>query len=414
MRARVLGAVLLGACLTGSALTGCHTLRGEASLKSLAQAPEALAALQASRFEEAERLSLAALAAEDRNAQAHLVAALTRYKRAMHQLISDLIGVGAAYFAQGFNEQYLTFALETAEREFAAADAHLAAAARDREVVLELCLACWEVDWNRDGRMDRFDRHLLEVELDADGRDLPEDDPRRRPVFRFDHGDVHWARAMLSFQRAALQVLSAYRPPAPGDFMQAARGRGGPARLVIRLKDAEAVRRARGLLEQGLAEADRSRRAYLAETDDEREWLPNPRQKSHPLPLPVDEALYRTWEELLGDLGRLLSGEEGLGVADVAQLGDHVWADPPRGFLDIRALLDSPGDITVDLAHAERLDREEGREAAEAVLRDVFGDKFRAEMKPSPLPSRLARMKAEVERGEESLERKLRYLLWVN
>jgi hypothetical protein len=35
-------------------------------------------------------------------------------------------------------------------------------------------------------------------------------------------------------------------------------------------------------------------------------------------------------------------------------------------------------------------------------------------MKPSPLPRRLERMKGEVERGDESLERKLRYLLWVN
>jgi hypothetical protein len=35
-------------------------------------------------------------------------------------------------------------------------------------------------------------------------------------------------------------------------------------------------------------------------------------------------------------------------------------------------------------------------------------------MRPSPLPRRLDRMKAEVDRGEESLDRKLRYLFWIN
>jgi hypothetical protein len=35
-------------------------------------------------------------------------------------------------------------------------------------------------------------------------------------------------------------------------------------------------------------------------------------------------------------------------------------------------------------------------------------------MRPSGLPKRLERMHHEVERGEERLERKLRYLLWLN
>jgi hypothetical protein len=35
-------------------------------------------------------------------------------------------------------------------------------------------------------------------------------------------------------------------------------------------------------------------------------------------------------------------------------------------------------------------------------------------MKPSPLPKRIARMKGEVERSEETFGRKLRYLFWLN
>jgi len=35
-------------------------------------------------------------------------------------------------------------------------------------------------------------------------------------------------------------------------------------------------------------------------------------------------------------------------------------------------------------------------------------------MKPSPLVQTLERVKKEINTGEESLERKLRYLLWLN
>ncbi|HSA19942.1 MAG TPA: hypothetical protein P5076_00725 [Myxococcota bacterium] len=395
---------------------GCTTgtLRGEVDIvPSRAQAPEALAALQASRFEEAERLALQALAAEDRNAQAHLVAGLTRYKRAMHQLVSDLIGVGAAYFAQGLNQQYLDFTLAQAEAELLAVDQHLALAARDPDVALELCLACWEVDWNRSGEVDERDRRLGEVELDAQGQELPDGDPRRRPTFRFDVGDAHWARAMLAFQRALLQVVSAYQAPERAALMGSLEGRG-QARVVVKLRDPAAVLRARELVLLGLAEAERCRLAYLAERDDDREWVPNPRQRSYALPLPVDEALYQTWAGVLGDLTRLLEGEEGLGVTDVAQLGDHVWRDPPRGYVNVRRMFEAPGDVVLDAGNLERLDRDQTRETAEAVLRDVLGDKYVPEMKASPLPSRLARMKTEVERGEESLEKKLRYLFWLN
>ena len=35
-------------------------------------------------------------------------------------------------------------------------------------------------------------------------------------------------------------------------------------------------------------------------------------------------------------------------------------------------------------------------------------------MKPSPLLARLARMRREIDTGEDSFGRKLRYLLWFN
>jgi hypothetical protein len=414
-KAVLIGLVCLGLGAGPMACSGNRGHDGSPVVRSVADAREAVAALADSRFDEAEKLAGALLAKDDRNAQAHLVAALTRYKRAMHQLTTDLIAIGAGAIARGLNHKYLEFSLAAAEVELAAIDAHLAAAARDPEVVMEQCLACWKVDWNRSGKVDRRDERLFEIEMDAQGERIPEDDPRRRPIFRFDWGDVHWARAMLAFQRAGLQVVAAYTYPEPRQVFEIAQSRN-PAeqRVVIKLKDPSKIQHARSLLLDGLNYSDRSRRAYLAEKDDDREWVPNPNQRNHPLPLPVDQALFQTWEGVLSDLRKLIEGQEGLSVVEMAQLGDHRWADPPGGFVDVGQLLANPRDIVIDLGNAERLDDNHTRANVEAVLSDIFGDKYKPQMKASGLIARLSRMKSEIEKGEESMERKLRYLLWIN
>jgi hypothetical protein len=53
-------------------------------------------------------------------------------------------------------------------------------------------------------------------------------------------------------------------------------------------------------------------------------------------------------------------------------------------------------------------------EGLEGALRSVFGVYYVEKMKPSPLVGRLARVRSEIDRGEDSLERKLRYLFWLN
>ncbi len=416
MRVEAAGWIVMS-LFVGSGCAAGKTRPGDKAdvVRSVADARGAVEALQASRFDEAEKMAADLLAEDDRNAQAHLVAALTRYKRAMHQLTTDVVAIGAGAFVHGLNKQYLAFALTQADAELEVVARHLAAAARDPDVSMEQCLARWRVDWNRSGKVDQRDMILFQIELDADGNQIPEGDPRRTPTFRFDSGDVYWARAMVAFQRAVLNLVMAYEIPEPR-AMIAANDADDPAgrTVTIRLKEKARVHRARDLILAGLAQADRCRREYLAETDDDREWLPNPRQKSHPLPLPVDEKLYATWEGVLTDLGRLIAGEEGLDVAEVAQLGDHQWADPPRGFIHVGRLLEEPRDIVLDFGNVERLDHDRSRQNVEAVLADVFGDKYKPKMKPTLFLLRLSRMKGEIERGEESLERKLRYLLWLN
>jgi hypothetical protein len=57
------------------------------------------------------------------------------------------------------------------------------------------------------------------------------------------------------------------------------------------------------------------------------------------------------------------------------------------------------------------LQQDDGNTTAHAVWAIA---EYRPFMTPTPLIQRVSRMKNEISRGEESFERKLRYLLWLN
>jgi hypothetical protein len=404
MAVRVFSLWVLGAPL----LVGCS---GPPLSQRREAASPAIAALQEGRFDQADERAGQRLSADGANPYARLVRAVVRYKKTMHQLSLDGRTVMGGAMAGGINHKYLRTAGEEAEQGLAGVESDLAVAWAAPDIALDLCVACWEIDWNGNGVVDERDRLLFQIEQDEHGVAIPPDDPRRKPTFRFDHGDVAWARAFVSFQRAALDVLLAY------DFAEVDRLLGeGPSHLdrekiVIHLRHPERVDAARRRVLEGLDRSDEALHAYLAETDDEREWVPNPRQRSHPMPLPVDQPLFDTWEATLGDLRRLVRGEDGLAVADMASLDHELSPLHGHGFIDIGSMLSQPGDITLDVSELSRLDRVHD---ADGILTALLGKHYAPSMRPSPLPRRLARMKGEIDRDEEKLERKLRYLFWLN
>ncbi|MEW5737595.1 MAG: hypothetical protein AB1938_01650 [Myxococcota bacterium] len=405
------------AALTLSCLCGCATARALSAEERAvldADAAPAVAALQAARFDAATSLSKDALTRHEDNARAAAVLAVSTWRLALHDLATDALTFAASVATSALmrgdyvNRDFLDFAVKRADGRLAEVDSALARAEKDPGFSLELCLACWEVDWNRNGEVDERDRRLLQVEVDARGEELPDGDPRRRPTFRFDAADVSWLRAMVSFQRAALAVIQAWDV----DLSGLATNRLDSLRL--KLRDAKEAQRAADLILTGLNHARRCRQEVLAETDDDREWLPNPRQESHALPLEVDDALFDTWAGVLDDVEALLRSQRGLSAAEVAQLGDHQWETPPGGFLDVGALLTHPTDLEIQ---TEELQRARGRQTPqemEEALRRTFGPAWKDSMPPSQLPSRLLRMRREVDQGQDTLERKLRYLLWLN
>ncbi|MBK8256331.1 MAG: hypothetical protein IPK82_27140 [Polyangiaceae bacterium] len=370
----------------------------------------AISALKDGRFDDAERYSQVKNSKDSTDPYTHLVGAVVRYKKTAHQLYLDGRTIVVGGLESGnINQKYLASTLADAESELALVEKDLAVTAAHKGVSIELCVACWEVDWNGNGRLDERDRLLPQIEEDENGTEIPEGDPRRKPTFRFDDGDVAWARAFVAFQRAALNVLLAYDWTSVG--LSFARRRDLPDKIVIKLIHPERIEQAKTRILEGLAQSELSRKLYLAEPDDDREWVPNPRQKNHPMPLPMDHALYSTWEGVVSDLTRLVGGDEGLAVADVFALADEETKVIPRGYIDIGQMFADAKDIVLHIKDLDRLDRERDIDGA---LKSVFGSYYTTNMKPSPLTKRLMRMKGEIDREDEKLSRKLRYLFWIN
>jgi hypothetical protein len=412
-------------CLVAGAV-GCGA--GSSAVRSQAErerdSAAAVSSLQASRFAEAASQASLVLARDPGNSRAAAVHAIATYQAAGSRLRDDLLSSGMSLLdhttARDVGERFLV--------QLAAVDRDLAVVAGDPAFSLDLCLACWEHDWNHNGRIDDADRALFEIEFDGrltpgregEGGELPEGDPRRRPTFRFDTGDADWARAMISFQRAALEIVLAYRWSEVGKLFAPSHGRERVPAIVLHLEDAPRVQRARTWILDGLRYADRCRAEYLAETDDTREWVPSPRQHDHPVPLEVDAALYQTWADVTGDVRRLLEGEEGISFRELAALGKRDSAAYlPDAYLDLGAMLRQPADITLDLDALEAADDVHGNAAAavpliEKFLRGALGKGYAPTKKRSPLVGRLERMKRELSMGNDTFERKLRYLLWLN
>ncbi len=204
-----------------------------------------VATLQAGHFEQALDEANTILTTSPKNAKAASVRAIARYQQAGSKLRDEVFAVLDG-FQESFDHPRMRGALTDFELALANVQDDLRVASADANLALDLCLACWEHDWNHSGEIDPNDRLLFQVEVDVNGERLPENDARRRPTFRFDVGDTHWALAMMSFQRAFMNVILAYEwkelDALVGSFFGPT-----PERTMIRLGDAKRITLARDL-----------------------------------------------------------------------------------------------------------------------------------------------------------------------
>ena len=204
-------------------------------------------------------------------------------------------------------------------RDLATTDATLAAITDD-QVNLPVRLALIRLDLDGDGKpTDRFDE-LLEKLM------------RRRPpvlaanpefLVRFDRGDVAWMRAYCHLLMAMLDGTLAgesqiwfdasadlwfSKPTVSYAGREQDRWKVAAAQDTFKLREPARLKRFRRHLVK-VAELNRETWKYVrAETDDDHEWLPNPKQTGV-LGLPVRGEMIDAWLDAVAELENVLEGK---------------------------------------------------------------------------------------------------------
>ena len=169
----------------------------------------------------------------------------------------------------------------------------------------------WVLDLNGDGTITPFEKHFFWVARRGNdqiaafsGISSPASYYEKnfiRPVMKLDQSDVYWAVAYLNFAESALNMVLSH------DFDPARKDR-------IHLRDANRVKNvAYPRLLEGIAASRKLRQSLLVETDDDLEWISNPKQASSTFPLILDGQTFATWGVLLDHLEKLVRGKTLLG-----------------------------------------------------------------------------------------------------
>ncbi len=398
--------------------------------------------LRAGRLDNALTAAMDALTRSHDDPHANTIVAVLTYRKLAHdvfiwgQLLTKkrdqpMVALGEAMLRRvpGSGAMIMAGARATLEgwdKRLADVIGHIEAALgkADGAFGVALTVAQLAFDQNGDQTIDADERALFEAAMDHTGEPIPRGDPRRAPIFRIDLGDLHWALAYLSFQRALLKAALALELKGV-DYWQARRAR----RLSVPLKDPKLISGdVKSLILRGLTESASARKAYLAETDDDSEWIPNPTQKNHGVPLRVDEALYERWAKLLAGVQALVDGKEALDVDQIAAAlrgaacpegqGDPFLCTEEKtgARIDVGRMFNEPRDLDLDVSGMTRA------KTVSAFLVSAAGVYADSELPPSGVVAELGAVAAQWPEAqkvsEEAADRllavKLRYLLWLN
>jgi hypothetical protein len=200
-----------------------------------------------------------------------------------------------------------------------------------KEVKLPLHLGMYRLDFNDDG-MTTDDETLWQIFSRVTRRAVDEQ-VATQFVVAFDKGDVHWLRGYCHLLSSLCELFLAYdtqelhdyaaqlffptaKTPYPqlhdqkmvGWFMDAV---AFIHMLRLPVKDADRLASAHAHLLLVVEQSRLSWEAILAETDDELEWVPNPRQRNTAIPgALISQDMVKAWHELLDELEAILLGRK--------------------------------------------------------------------------------------------------------
>ena len=174
----------------------------------------------------------------------------------------------------------------------------------------------WSIDLDGDGIVTPFEKHFFWVanrgsdQIAAfSGISSSSDYYEKnfiRPIIKLDQSDVYWAAAYLNFAEGALNLLLSY------DF-------DPKQKEPVFLRDGKRVAAiAYPRFLAGIATSRKLHESLLEETDDDYEWIANPKQVNSVFPLVLDAQSFATWRALLEHMDKLFRGKTLLGGATPA------------------------------------------------------------------------------------------------
>lgn len=282
------------------------------------------------------------------------------------------------------------------------ADALFDAVPQGLDWKLRLDMVRIPIDFNNDGQAtERESPARAFAILFRGGIGIPQD--QRTFVLGLDATDLHWLRAYNDVLMAAAEIVLAYdnreifdrcahlffpRPVTPYEFLLQ-RKPFDPTGMEIDVSDvlafvgsmdfplaqdgAERMARARQHLLQAIGHSRDMWQSALAETDDDREWLPAPHQRGAIQGVNITQAQVTMWLDLLDEAQALLEGEKLL----------RFWRGDGTLAIDVRKFFEQPRDFHVlywvqGSAAAPYLvpvgDRPVTRDNLWRDMQDTFGD----------------------------------------
>ncbi len=218
--------------------------------------------------------------------------------------------------------------------DFARAEATLAAIQAD-EVRLPLHVGLYRLDFDGDGRADA-DEALWQLYARITGQRVNEAIAAEFAITA-DRGDAHWLRGYIHLLSAMGEMFLAYDTSALHDytaqlFFPTAKTKftEGPNYnfnpwprellfdgiafvhlLDFPVAEPERLQAAHGHWLAVIEQSRLSWKAILAETDDEQEWVPSPKQKNAAIPgAVITDGMVQGWHAVLDELEAVLTGEK--------------------------------------------------------------------------------------------------------
>ena len=257
-----------------------------------------------------------------------------------------------------FDPAFIEIAMTKALEHLARAETSLARAAGE-DVAVEFPLDAIWFDINANGTREDWETGLaVMAELNA----TP--DTEFDGVIRFDAADVHWLKAYVHVMSGMAELTLAADPtPAIRSVYDGRRDmeKLGPiegqfldndtidtlAAILLTLRgtpDEARTRAAHTHFKSMIAENRAFWRQVMTETDNEREWLPNPQQRSA-FGVTVDEEMAAGWQAVLAEIEEILNGDA---LVPYWRMNNGFGAETGVG-VNVAAFLQNPGDMDIIL-----------------------------------------------------------------